>query len=119
MSRPTTLYEVSASDRIRWQSRGLKLLNEMWQQGAKAGLTPLMWQLGMSGVGGTATDLDPDERRATIEGWAKLLGLTLTERDMHGQYVRLLAMAKDYGTAKGDIAIHADIERAKGGDTGL
>jgi hypothetical protein len=115
----TTTYEVSATDRIRWQSRGLKLLNEVWQQGAKAGLTPLMWQIGMSGIAGTATDLDPAERRATINGWAEMLGLTLTERDMYGQYVRLLAMAKDYGAAKGDIAIHADLDQARGGDTGL
>jgi hypothetical protein len=101
----------TASDRIRWQSRGVKLLNEVWQKGAKAGLTPLMWQIGTSGIGGTATDLDMDERRATITGWAELLGLTLTERDMHGQYVRLLAMAKDYGAAKGETAIHADFDR--------
>jgi hypothetical protein len=106
----TMTCEVSASDRIRWQSRGLKLLNEVWQKGAKAGLTPLMWQIGMSGIAGTATDLDPAEREQTIRAWAKLLKLELTERESRDSK-RLLAMVKDYGAARADMAIHADIDR--------
>lgn len=103
----TALFEATAADYIRMQQQAVKLLIEITTKGAKAGLLPLMWQVGRSGIAGTATDLDPAVREATIRAWAKLLKVALVEED-RGDDRRLRYMQGDYSLP--GFAIYATIE---------
>lgn len=104
----------TASDRIRWQRHALNLLNEVWGKGAKAGLEPLMWRVGASGIAGTACQSDPVQQEESIRAWAALLDIELKEQST-GTGTRLSGFAKEYGTARwADIAISATIDRNEG-----
>lgn len=46
--------------RIAAQRGALRTLNELWELGAAAGLSPLVWRMGTDGISGTAVDGDDD-----------------------------------------------------------
>lgn len=103
----TALFEATAADYIRWQQQAVKLLRDVTTKGATAGLRPLMWQVGQSGIAGTACDTDPVVRETTIRAWAKLLKVELVEDD-RGDHKRLRYTRGDW--ALPGFAIYASIE---------
>ena len=104
--RPTT-----NAERQRWQAEALQLLNEVHAKGRKAGLRPLMWQVGQSGIAGRTSSFGAGagEAEATLRAWAELLDIPIQRAGGITDHVRLYGVASGYGKARRDIAISADI----------
>lgn len=105
------LWTTTDRDRQRWQTRALRLLDEVHAKGAEAGLPPLMWNLGASGVGGHVSTLgsDPTNAEATLRAWAGMLGLSVKRAEGTTSHLRLFATAEDYGTSRASITISVDL----------
>jgi hypothetical protein len=87
---------ATTTDHIRWQQRALREMTAVIDNGAKARLEPLMWQLGGSGSAGVVSTLGLSlaEQESRLRAWADLCGWPVTEHRKDDGTLFLLTAAE-------------------------
>lgn len=102
---------VTDAERRGWQLRDARALLNLLAAAHEAGLPPLVWELGLTGLYGRSVAVNMPERRAEFDAWAQFFGDAgnrPAEQTYNGK-TRLRVVCR-YGAAPGvNVAVITDI----------